>query len=127
MASHQLVQQIMNWKDEPVLSIFHKESVATSGERNLINRYYLSTDDDSLYFTYREMEIAFLLAQSLTYKVIGRRLTLSDRTVECHVRRMRLKLGCKDRFELIAYVSSLEVMSAFEKDHALNNRSVSYL
>ena len=127
MASYQLVQQIMNWKDEPVLSIFHKESVPTPGERNLINRYYLSTDDDSLYFTYREMEIAFLLAQSLTYKVIGRRLALSDRTVECHVRRMRLKLGSKDRFELIAYVASLDVMATFKKDYDLSDCTVSYL
>ena len=48
----------------------------------------------------REHEIAELIAHGLTDREIGRRLTLSVRTVEGHIYRARLKLDVATRHEL---------------------------
>lgn len=52
--------------------------------------------------TEREKEIATLLLTGLTYKQLGERLFISAKTVEHHVARMRQRLGCDDRAELLA-------------------------
>jgi len=71
-----------------------KESV--QGRR----RYYVSSEDE-IYLTSRERDIAAYLFKFATYKVIGGCLGISERTVECHVKRMREKLECKNKLELV--------------------------
>jgi len=117
MASNQLVQQIISWQalDEISLSIRRKSKDRHPEARVISNRYHLVPDNHQVYFTYREMEIVMHLFEPITYKVIGQRMGLSDRTVECHVRRMRIKLGCKDRFDLIEKVMLLPVIKDFKK------------
>lgn len=46
--------------------------------------------------TEREREILELMAQGLTNTGIARRLVLSDRTVEAHIRHLLTKIGVKD-------------------------------
>jgi len=117
MASNQLVKQIIWWQeaDENPLSI-KKKIKDKQNEHRAMQRYYLVPGDKDTYFTYREMEIAMHLFDPITYKAIGQMMGLSDRTVECHVRRMRIKLGCKDRFELIDLLSPMPLVIEF-KDH----------
>jgi DNA-binding NarL/FixJ family response regulator len=117
MASNQLVQQIISWQalDEISLSIRRKSKDRHPEARVISNRYHLIPENNQVYFTYREMEIVMHLFEPITYKVIGQRMGLSDRTVECHVRRMRIKLGCKDRFDLIEKVMLLPVVKDFKK------------
>lgn len=117
MASNQLVKQIIWWQeaDENPLSIRKKNRDKHQEQKAINNRYYLMPEDEEIYFTYREMEIAMYLFEPLTYKVIGQQMHLSDRTVECHVRRMRIKLGCKDRFDLIEKIVALPEVIAFKK------------
>lgn len=117
MASHQLVKQIIWWQeaDENPLSIRKKIKDKHQEHKSVSNRYYLIPEDHEIYFTYREMEIAMYLFEPLTYKTIGQKMNLSDRTVECHVRRMRIKLGCKDRFDLIDRIVTLPVVIEFKK------------
>lgn len=117
MASNQLVKQIISWQalDEISLSIRRKSKDRHPEARVISNRYHLVPDNHQVYFTYREMEIVMHLFEPITYKVIGQRMGLSDRTVECHVRRMRIKLGCKDRFDLIEKVMLLPVIKDFKK------------
>lgn len=50
----------------------------------------------------REQEVAALLLDGLTYKQIGDRLFISAKTVEHHVARMRQRLGCASRSDLLA-------------------------
>ncbi|WP_217634920.1 helix-turn-helix transcriptional regulator [Micromonospora pattaloongensis] len=50
----------------------------------------------------RELEVADLVLAGLTYKQIGDRLFISAKTVEHHVARMRQRLGCANRGELLA-------------------------
>src|SRR3990167_2261874 len=117
MASNQLVKQIISWQeaDENSLSIRKKNKDKHPEQKAVSNRYYLIPQNSEVYFTYREMEIAMHLFEPLTYKVIGQKMNLSDRTVECHVRRMRIKLGCKDRFDLIERILALPVVIEFKK------------
>ncbi len=117
MASNQLVKQIIWWQEEDgqPLSIKKKVKDKVVANKSGGNRFYLVPDSEEIYFTYREMEIAMFLFQPLTYKVIGEYMGLSDRTVECHVRRMRIKLGCKDRFDLIDRINDLDVVIEFKE------------
>ncbi|HEX6347439.1 LuxR C-terminal-related transcriptional regulator [Umezawaea sp.] len=55
----------------------------------------------------REQEVAALVLEGLTYKQIGDRLFISGKTVEHHVTRMRQKLGCQSRRELLVALGEL--------------------
>ncbi|MEW2385349.1 helix-turn-helix transcriptional regulator [Micromonospora sp. NPDC047707] len=50
----------------------------------------------------REQEVAELVVAGLTYREIGDRLFISAKTVEHHVARMRSRLNCASRAELLA-------------------------
>lgn len=116
MVVNQLAKQIIWWQeeDDKLFSIRKKAKERPNEQRAFQNRYYLLPENTQAYFTYREMEIAMYLFEPITYKVIGQIMELSDRTVECHVRRMRIKLGCKDRFELIERISKLQPIIEFK-------------
>ncbi|QQQ76997.1 LuxR family transcriptional regulator [Saccharothrix sp. 6-C] len=49
----------------------------------------------------REREVAELVVNGLTYKQVGDRLFISAKTVEHHVARIRQRLGCTSRAELL--------------------------
>jgi len=49
--------------------------------------------------TTREIEVLQLLAQGMTHQVVARRLRISPRTVETHVRKTYRKLGVHNRVE----------------------------
>jgi len=55
----------------------------------------------------RERQVAALVVAGLTYKQIAERLFLSAKTVEHHVARIRQRLGCADRPELLARLREL--------------------
>jgi DNA-binding CsgD family transcriptional regulator len=55
----------------------------------------------------REQEVADLVLAGLTYKQIGDRLFISAKTVEHHVARMRQRLNCANRAELLARLRSM--------------------
>jgi two-component system, NarL family, nitrate/nitrite response regulator NarL len=57
--------------------------------------------------TVREREILDLLAEGLTMGQIGRRLSISPRTVETHVAKVYRKLGVRTRVQAIAKAASL--------------------
>lgn len=50
----------------------------------------------------REEEVAALVLAGLTYKQVADRLYISAKTVEHHMARIRQRLGCADRGELLA-------------------------
>ncbi|MPZ25569.1 MAG: LuxR family transcriptional regulator [Micromonosporaceae bacterium] len=55
----------------------------------------------------REQEVATLLLDGLTYKQIGDRLFISAKTVEHHVARMRQRLDCASRSDLLARLRAI--------------------
>jgi DNA-binding CsgD family transcriptional regulator len=55
----------------------------------------------------RELEVAALLVEGMTYKQIGERLFISAKTVEHHIARMRHRLGDPARRELLARLRTM--------------------
>ncbi|MFE9689027.1 LuxR C-terminal-related transcriptional regulator [Micromonospora sp. NPDC005806] len=55
----------------------------------------------------REHEVAELVLAGLTYREIGDRLFISAKTVEHHVARMRSRLNCASRAELLALLRTV--------------------
>jgi DNA-binding CsgD family transcriptional regulator len=55
----------------------------------------------------REQEVAGLVLAGMTYKQIGDRLFISAKTVEHHVARMRQRLNCGSRSELLARLRAM--------------------
>ncbi|TYC23989.1 LuxR family transcriptional regulator [Micromonospora sp. MP36] len=55
----------------------------------------------------REHEVAELVLAGLTYREIGDRLFISAKTVEHHVARMRTRLNCANRAELLALLRTV--------------------
>jgi DNA-binding CsgD family transcriptional regulator len=51
--------------------------------------------------------VAELVVTGLTYKQIGERLFISAKTVEHHVAKMRRRLGCATRSELLTQLRTL--------------------
>jgi DNA-binding CsgD family transcriptional regulator len=56
--------------------------------------------------TRREREIAELVAQGLTNRQIAATLHISERTVETHVQRILGKLGCTNRTQIAAWITT---------------------
>jgi DNA-binding CsgD family transcriptional regulator len=55
----------------------------------------------------REWQVASLVVAGLTYKQIADRLYISPKTIEHHVARMRRRLGCENRADLLARLRHL--------------------
>lgn len=55
----------------------------------------------------REKEVAELVVSGLTYKQVGKRLFISAKTVEHHISRIRQRLGCSTREELLTRLREL--------------------
>jgi DNA-binding CsgD family transcriptional regulator len=58
-----------------------------------------STETDLL--SEREKEVAELVLAGLTYKQVGKRLFISAKTVEHHISRIKQRLGCANREDLL--------------------------
>ncbi len=57
----------------------------------------MQTEDTIQMLSPREIEVIHLVAEGLTDKAIGERLTISAKTVSEHVERARSKLGAANR------------------------------
>ncbi|MFD9740528.1 LuxR C-terminal-related transcriptional regulator [Umezawaea sp. NPDC059074] len=55
----------------------------------------------------REREVADLVVAGMTYKQVGDRLFISAKTVEHHMARIRQRLGCTSRGELLAQLREI--------------------
>ena len=63
------------------------------------------TDSPSGGLTRREEEVAVLVARGLTNRQISKELTLSERTVHAHVRKILKKLGLSSRTQVATWVA----------------------
>lgn len=53
--------------------------------------------------TPRQLEVAALVAQGLTNRDIAERLTVTERSAESHIERIRLRLGFRSRAQVAAW------------------------
>ncbi|KAA2262014.1 LuxR family transcriptional regulator [Solihabitans fulvus] len=81
---------------------------ATPADEHRAARAAAPTDDlAATRLSDREREVAELVLSGLTYKQIGDRLFISAKTVEHHMARMRQRLGCTSRGELLTQLRRL--------------------
>jgi DNA-binding CsgD family transcriptional regulator len=73
------------------------------------------TDASPATLSNRELEVAALLVEGMTYKQIGERLFISAKTVEHHIARMRHRLGDPARRELLARLRTMVAESGVAK------------
>ena len=62
--------------------------------------------------TARELEVARLVAHGLRNREIAERLTVSVRTAESHVERIRTKLGFRSRAEIGRWIAQRDILDA---------------
>lgn len=93
------------------LHAVHQGNIVVSGNLalKLIQQRQHVYDNETRYahLTGREKDILHYLGYGLRNLEIGRQLGISDRTVQYHTGRILRKLGCRNRSELMSYLSSL--------------------
>lgn len=81
--------------------------------------YFLSDPPTQEYLTQREAECVYLLLQGMTMKRIGATLSLSPRTIEFYLKRIKIKLNCNSKHELINHINASRFSDIFKPDSAL--------
>ena len=81
-------------------SSFSTENKSTIKVSNLINQ-----NNKKHLLSKRELEVAFLLINGLSYKEIGKTLTLSDKTVASYVATTKNKTGVHCRSQIVDFVN----------------------
>ena len=72
------------------------------GPRGMV--IYLGEKYPGIYLTARESQCARFLLRGYTSKGIGQALALSTRTVDFYINRMKVKLNCRRRDQLINHL-----------------------
>ena len=86
----------------------HEKGVASS---RVVKRYYFTKDHESIYLTHREAGCVYYVMQGCTIKKTASQLSLSPRTVEFYLKRIRDKLHCQNRTELMVMLAEFKVMN----------------
>lgn len=93
-------------KNEVIGIVFHGKTLKISSllfYMNRLNRKTIQFDAPNDTFTKRELEVIFWAQQRLTNKEIARRLEISNRTVESHIKNIYLKADVHNTIQLIEY------------------------
>lgn len=83
-------------------------------KRKPLKVYSLGKRYGSVYFTQREAECMVLLLRGKTINKVAEKLGLSPRTVEFYLKNMKIKLGCRTKFELIDLIYESDFMSGVD-------------
>lgn len=73
-------------------------------DTNKLKYNYISNTRKYNMLSRREKECVYYLTRGMTYKEIGRVLSISSRTVEIHIGHIKNKLGCYNRSDIISKV-----------------------
>lgn len=76
--------------------------------------YRLGEKFGTVYFTRREAECMVWLLKGKTISRVAMELGLSPRTVEFYLKNMKVKLGCRTKFELVEKVLDSEFMAGVD-------------
>ena len=66
-----------------------------------IERYYLLNQEHDIYLTKREAECAVCAIEGATAKQVAKQLGISFRTVESHLQKIKAKLNCDTKDQLV--------------------------
>ena len=77
-------------------------------KKRVLAVYKLGAKYGDMYFTKREAECMVWLLRGKTINGVATILQLSPRTVEYYIKNMKIKVGCRTKFELIDLVYASE-------------------
>lgn len=69
-----------------------------------INKFFILNKSDNVYLTKREAECAAYMLAGATAKQIAKKLSISFRTVESYFEKMKVKLNCPTKEDLIKFI-----------------------
>lgn len=72
--------------------------------RRVFKVYSLGAQYGRVYFTQREAECMVKFLKGKTLSKVAEELQLSPRTIEFYLKNMKVKLGCRTKFELLEKV-----------------------
>lgn len=109
------------YSDEGKLLGVYGISILQNAKANLISHsetydklldlmYSCSYQKDNIPLTKRQRDCLIYLAKGMTIKKISTTLGLSARTVEHYLETVKIKLKCKNRYELIKTASELRLL-----------------
>jgi DNA-binding CsgD family transcriptional regulator len=87
----------------------------TNYERRSV-KYTLNEPFTSIYFTQREAECVIHLLQGKTMNEVGASLKLSPRTVEYYLGKIKRKLNCRKKREVIKLIATTDFVKNFKQD-----------
>ncbi len=104
----------------------HRQPQASSPTRRIVQyepqyerrsiKYTLGEPLTSVYFTQREAECVMQILDGKTMNETGETLKLSPRTVEYYLSKIKRKLNCRKKREIIKLVSQTDFVKNFAKD-----------
>lgn len=117
---HSLVTNVSGKEDKVRNAIFQSSNIlsknAVKKEARDLRMYYLGDQYPDVYLTKREAECMFWLVQDNTINATAIKMNLSARTVEFYVKKMKLKLLCVNKKQLIHKVLQTPLLKALEED-----------
>ncbi len=93
-----------------ILSEFAKRSGTEEGPSGLAD-HPKGTEEPASGLTERQTDVLRLVAQGLTYREVGVRLSLSERTVRFHMTEIISRLHLQNRSQVLAYAGKLGLKS----------------
>ena len=79
-------------------------------QKRVLAAYSLGAKYGKTYFTKREAECMVWLLKGKTINSVANILRLSPRTVEYYIKNMKIKVGCRTKFELIDLIYASDFM-----------------
>ncbi len=128
-----VLNEVLNKDDDSHTFLFtnqgnlsdHMENYSSEYALNKINKikesrdlrmYYLGDEYPDVYLTKREAECMFWVAQGCTITETALAMQLSGRTVEFYVKKMKLKLNCASKKELIEKILQTNLLQQLAEE-----------
>lgn len=83
-----------------MISLFEKKGFLV--DRNMMNSVVSNENNQITKLSERQLDCLFYLIKGMTFKQIGNELNLSPRTVEHYIEKIKIRLDCFSRSDLIA-------------------------
>lgn len=78
-----------------------------------VTRIYLGEEFDNAYLTRREMDVLRMMKQGKTVSTMSDELSLSDRTLESHIKHIKEKFKCNTLFELGVRIGEINITNLY--------------
>ena len=108
-----------------LLSEFAKLSVTEDGSSRPAS-HPIEKESQPNGLTERQTEVLRLVAEGLTYRDVGQRLSLSERTVRFHMTEIMSRLHLQNRNQVLAYAGKLGLTSGDQNHHTNMSEATVY-